>query len=182
MKPYVRLFNKNNYDILLFIIKSHKLIFPAIGNKEILDYFAFIEAMEKHASRIQTSSVSELSNRLGSSNIESRTSTSIQTNENDTILPSQPMETTTKEEDCRNFDLNKGPQKKAKLLRLERKQNKLLAQGKTQEEINTLMNKNKLQKTGKTLEDLFEEISNCSNKLEVFIFFIYVLIINKILV
>ncbi|KAL7288840.1 hypothetical protein TKK_0016815 [Trichogramma kaykai] len=57
-------------------------------------------------------------------------------------------------------------QKKAKLIRIERKRNKLLAQGKTEDEIKVIMLQRKNQNVGKTLEDYFNEISNCKNKLE----------------
>ncbi|XP_011497472.1 PREDICTED: arginyl-tRNA--protein transferase 1 isoform X3 [Ceratosolen solmsi marchali] len=140
-----------------------------VRNIEIPDYSKYVESTEKNALKMQVTSVSEeLGNRLGSSisNNESRTGTSNQSNENFANLSKQPMETTTTEATRRNFDPTKEPQKKAKLLRIERKQNKLLAQGKTEEEIKNIMNKNKSQNTGKTLEDLFTEINNCSNKLE----------------
>ncbi|XP_014237021.1 arginyl-tRNA--protein transferase 1 [Trichogramma pretiosum] len=57
-------------------------------------------------------------------------------------------------------------QRKAKLIRIERKRNKLLAQGKTEDEIKVIMLQKKNQNVGKTLEDYFNEISNCKNKLE----------------
>lgn len=140
---------------------------------------------EKDVSKMQVTSVSEeVNSRLGicSDDTESSPSTSKHCRENISTLPSQPMETT---KEPTNFDPSKAPQKKAKLLRIERKRNKLLAQGKTLEEIDALMKKKKLKNAGKSLEDFFDEISSCSNKLEVLalnIFFLNVTNIkNKIL-
>ena len=63
----------------------------------------------------------------------------------------------------------KGPQKKAKLLRIERKRQKLLAQGKSEDEIINLMKKRKQPHVSKSLEDLLDEMGNGPNKLEVLI-------------
>ena len=134
----------------------------------------YLERAEKNASKMQITSVSEeLSDRLGSnlSNTISSTSTSKQSGENIESSLSQPMDVLSKKKESKraNFDPSRAPQKKAKLLRIERKQNKLLAQGKTQEEIDAIMKKNKQKNTEKTLEDFFNEIKDCSNKLEVLI-------------
>lgn len=59
------------------------------------------------------------------------------------------------------------PCKKAKLLRIERKKNKLLAQGKSQNEIESIMKGKKQQNCIKTMEELFEEVYTGSKKLEV---------------
>lgn len=59
------------------------------------------------------------------------------------------------------------PCKKAKLLRIERKQKKLLAQGKSLKEIETAFKESKQQNYVKTLEELFDEIWNGTKKLEV---------------
>ena len=137
---------------------------------EISDFCKYAEKTEKQALKMQVTSVSEeLRSRLSSDVIDIKTSTSKHLSESDTSVVNQPMESTPKESVGTNFDPSQAPQKKAKLLRIERKQNKLLAQGKTMEEINALMKKNKPQNTEKTLEDYFSEISQCSNKLEVFI-------------
>ncbi|XP_076647874.1 arginyltransferase 1 isoform X2 [Halictus rubicundus] len=61
----------------------------------------------------------------------------------------------------------RGPCKKAKLLRIERKQNKLLAQGKTQAEIDAMFKKDKQQNQGKSLEELFDEMLSGTNRLEI---------------
>lgn len=58
------------------------------------------------------------------------------------------------------------PCKKAKLLRIERKKNKLLAQGKSQSEIERIMTEKKQQNCVKTLEELFEEVYTGLKKLE----------------
>lgn len=55
------------------------------------------------------------------------------------------------------MDQSKLPPKKAKQIRLERKQNKLLSLGKSSTEINDILKHGKSENTAKTLEDLFEE-------------------------
>lgn len=153
-------------------------IFLTDRNIELPDFSKYAERAEKNAPKMQVTSVSEeLSNRLDTNvnNIKSSvsdsasTSTSIKRQLDESVenSPSQSMELSSKESSRSTFDPNRAPQKKAKLLRLERKQNKLLAQGKTQEEIESIISKNKPQSTEKTLEDYFKEISECSNKLEV---------------
>ncbi|XP_012282505.1 arginyl-tRNA--protein transferase 1 isoform X2 [Orussus abietinus] len=52
--------------------------------------------------------------------------------------------------------------KKAKLLRIERKKKKLLAQGKSEKEIDDIFKSKKRQSNPRTLESFFEEISNSS--------------------
>ncbi|XP_076669911.1 arginyltransferase 1 isoform X1 [Andrena cerasifolii] len=63
-------------------------------------------------------------------------------------------------------DPSRIPCKKAKLLRIERKQNKLLAQGKTREEVEAIFRTNKQQNEAKSLEDLFDEIQNGTSRLK----------------
>ncbi|KAL2716097.1 arginyl-tRNA--protein transferase 1 isoform X1 [Vespula squamosa] len=58
------------------------------------------------------------------------------------------------------------PCKKAKLLRIERKQKKLLAQGMSLKEIETAFKESKQQNYVKTLEELFDEIWTGTKKLE----------------
>ncbi|XP_047346528.1 arginyl-tRNA--protein transferase 1 isoform X4 [Vespa velutina] len=58
------------------------------------------------------------------------------------------------------------PCKKAKFLRIERKQKKLLAQGKSLKEIETAFKESKQQNYVKTLEELFDEIWTGTKKLE----------------
>ncbi|XP_076375233.1 arginyltransferase 1 isoform X4 [Megalopta genalis] len=64
------------------------------------------------------------------------------------------------------MNTTRAPCKKAKLLRIERKQNKLLAQGKTQAEIDAMFRKDKQQNQGKSLEELFDETLRGTNRLE----------------
>ncbi|XP_078047295.1 arginyltransferase 1 isoform X4 [Augochlora pura] len=64
------------------------------------------------------------------------------------------------------MNTTRAPCKKAKLMRIERKQNKLLAQGKTQAEIDAMFRKNKQQNQGKSLEELFDETLRGTNRLE----------------
>ncbi|XP_035740076.1 arginyl-tRNA--protein transferase 1-like isoform X3 [Vespa mandarinia] len=59
------------------------------------------------------------------------------------------------------------PCKKAKFLRIERKQKKLLAQGKSLKEIETAFKESKQQNYVKTLEELFDEIWTGTKKLEI---------------
>lgn len=68
-----------------------------------------------------------------------------------------------------NENINTVPRKKAKLLRIERKQNKLLAQGKSQSEIESIMKEKKQQNCAKSLEELFDEVYTGLKKLEVII-------------
>lgn len=78
-------------------------------------------------------------------------------------------------------------QKKAKILRLEKKQNKLLAQGKTNTEIEAILSQPKQQQNcDKNLEQFFNELNSEMNKLEVqyymsqiFSLQIYILLIHK---
>lgn len=66
-----------------------------------------------------------------------------------------------------NENINTVPRKKAKLLRIERKQNKLLAQGKSQSEIESIMKEKKQQNCAKSLEELFDEVYTGLKKFEV---------------
>ncbi|KOC66094.1 Arginyl-tRNA--protein transferase 1 [Habropoda laboriosa] len=58
------------------------------------------------------------------------------------------------------------PCMKAKLLRKQRKQNKLLAQGKSQEEIDAMFKENKQENHAKSLEELFDEVYSGNSRLE----------------
>ncbi|XP_058791844.1 arginyl-tRNA--protein transferase 1 isoform X3 [Phymastichus coffea] len=145
-------------------------------NMEVPKFSKYAERAEKNAPKMQVTSVSEeLSSRLGTNlnNTKSTSSDSASTSTKKQLVesadnsPIQSMEISNNESSCSTFDPNRAPQKKAKLLRLERKQKKLLAQGKTQGEVDSLLSKTKPQNTEKTLEDYFKEISECSNKLEI---------------
>ena len=139
---------------------------------EIPDYPEFSKRTEQNVSKMQVNSVSdEVISRLHPGNSGTKTNSEQQSSKSVKCNPNQAMETLSTQSPKFHFDPSRAPQKKAKQIRMERKQNKLLAQGKTQEEINAMFQKKKLQNTGKTLEDFFEEIGNCANKLEVLIFF-----------
>lgn len=69
----------------------------------------------------------------------------------------------------RNEIVDVVPCKKAKLLRIERKKSKLLAQGKSQSEIESIMREKKQQNCIKIVEELFEEVYTGLKKLEVII-------------
>ncbi|XP_046752563.1 arginyl-tRNA--protein transferase 1 isoform X1 [Diprion similis] len=64
------------------------------------------------------------------------------------------------------FDQSKPPPKKAKIIRRERKQNKLLSMGKSTTEVEEMLKQGKSIAAGKTLEELFIEESVGQNKLE----------------
>lgn len=61
---------------------------------------------------------------------------------------------------------SKGPCRKAKLIRIDRKRNKLLAQGKTLEEIEAMFQARKKLNQPKTFEELFDESTVGSKRLE----------------
>lgn len=65
------------------------------------------------------------------------------------------------------LDQSKPPPKKAKLMRLERKQSKLLSLGKSTEEVSSVLKQKSAFNAGKTLEELFSEENMGRNKLEV---------------
>ncbi|XP_046752568.1 arginyl-tRNA--protein transferase 1 isoform X4 [Diprion similis] len=65
------------------------------------------------------------------------------------------------------FDQSKPPPKKAKIIRRERKQNKLLSMGKSTTEVEEMLKQGKSIAAGKTLEELFIEESVGQNKLEI---------------
>lgn len=82
---------------------------------------------------------------------------------------------------CRMSESDSALPKKAKLIRIERAKNRLLAQGKTLEEIEIIYKKKKEQKRPKNIEDLLNNIIDGKNKLEVNYFIkIYQIIINYI--
>ncbi|XP_046417325.1 arginyl-tRNA--protein transferase 1 isoform X4 [Neodiprion fabricii] len=78
-----------------------------------------------------------------------------------------PMSSTSKDyKSGMGVDQSKPPPKKAKIIRLERKQNKLLSMGKSTTEINEILNQGKSIAVGKTLEELFNEENVGQKKLE----------------
>ena len=58
----------------------------------------------------------------------------------------------------------RAPCMKAKLLRKQRKQHKLMIQGKTQEEIETIFKENKQENQAKSIEQLFDEMYKGNNR------------------
>lgn len=135
-------------------------------NKEVSNYEKYLEKAEKNASHINVTSVDdELSGRLSVDLVNSKP----QTNSTSVSRNNQEQMNSDKKSNvhARNEITNAVPCKKAKLLRLERKQNKLLAQGKSQSEIENIMKEKKQQNYTKTLEELFEEIYTGLKKLEV---------------
>lgn len=122
---------------------------------------------EKNASQINVSSVDdELSGRLSVKLVKSKS----QVNSTSASRSSQEQMTNSDSKSSlhvRNEITNVVPCKKAKILRLERKQNKLLAQGKSQSEIESIMKERKQQNYIKPLEELFDEVYTGLKKLEV---------------
>ncbi|CAL1682932.1 unnamed protein product [Lasius platythorax] len=136
-----------------------------INNKEVSNYAKYLEKAEKNASHINVTSVDdELSGRLSVNVVNSKP----QTNSTSASSSSQEQINSDRKNSLhvRNEITNVVPCKKAKLLRLERKQNKLLAQGKLQSEIESIMKERKQQNYIKTLEELFEEVCTGLKKLE----------------
>lgn len=122
---------------------------------------------EKNVSQINVSSVDdELSGRLSVNLVKSKS----QVNSTSASRSSQEQMTNSDSKSSlhvRNEITNVVPCKKAKILRLERKQNKLLAQGKSQSEIESIMKERKQQNYIKPLEELFDEVYTGLKKLEV---------------
>lgn len=112
----------------------------------------------------------ELSKRLSTSPMEISEGPQILNNTSSTSNndQQQPTDMACKNSlHVRNEVTNTVPRKKAKLLRLERKRDKLLAQGKTQSEIESMLKEKKQQNCAKSLEELFDEVYTGSKKLEV---------------
>lgn len=118
-------------------------------------------------SQINVSSVNdELSGRLSVNLVKSKS----QINSISASRSSQEQMTNSDSRNSlhvRSENTNVVPCKKAKLLRLERKQNKLLAQGKSRSEIESIMKERKQQNYIKPLEELFDEVYTGLKKLEV---------------
>ncbi|KAM0735389.1 Arginyl-tRNA--protein transferase 1 [Formica fusca] len=137
-----------------------------INNKEVCNYAKYLTKAEKNASQINVSSVDdELSGRLSVNLVKSKS----QVNSTSASRSSQEQMTNSDSKSSlhvRNEITNVVPCKKAKILRLERKQNKLLAQGKSQSEIESIMKERKQQNYIKPLEELFDEVYTGLKKLE----------------
>ncbi|XP_011343621.2 arginyl-tRNA--protein transferase 1 isoform X1 [Ooceraea biroi] len=142
-----------------------------INNEELLTYEKHLAKAEKHASEMNVMSVDdELSERLSVSPVEAKSQASKNLASVSCNNRKQPTNSESKNSlHVRNEIINAVPRKKAKLLRLERKQNKLLAQGKSQSEIESIIREKKQQKQQnnvKTLEELFDEVYNGLKRLE----------------
>lgn len=137
-----------------------------LNNMEVSNYTKYMAKAEKNASHINISSVDdELGGRLSVNLVKSEP----QVNSISASRSNQEQMTISDSKSSlhvRNEITNVVPCKKAKLLRLERKQNKLLAQGKSQSEIESIMKERKQQNYIKTLEELFEEVYTGLKKLE----------------
>ncbi|KAL6438535.1 hypothetical protein ACFW04_004542 [Cataglyphis niger] len=135
-------------------------------NNEESNYAKYLAKAEKNASQINVSSVDdELSGRLSVNLVKSKSQI------NSTSASRSSQEQMTNSDSRSNLHVrseitNVVPCKKAKLLRLERKQNKLLAQGKSQSEIESIMKERKQQNYIKSLEELFDEVYTGLKKLE----------------
>ncbi|XP_050450736.1 arginyl-tRNA--protein transferase 1 isoform X5 [Cataglyphis hispanica] len=137
-----------------------------INNEEVSNYAKYLTKAEKNASQINVSSVDdELSGKLSVNLIKSKSqinSTSASRNSQKQMINSDSRSNLHVRSEITNVVLCK----KAKLLRLERKQNKLLAQGKSQSEIESIMKERKQQNYIKSLEELFDEVYTGLKKLE----------------
>lgn len=113
------------------------------------------------------------SNKNLSPSESSKNSCSLEKNElKDSIASSSGSKQLSAPKDVKSnkTKIEHNPQKKAKILRLERKQNKLLSQGKSHSEIETILSASKQQQNcSKTLEQFFSELNSDVNKLEVYI-------------
>jgi len=122
---------------------------------------------EKDASQINVSSVDdEIGGKLSINPVktETRKNSATVSNSNQVQLTNSNNKNTLH---VRNEIADVVPCKKAKLLRIERKKNKLLAQGKSQSEIESIMREKKQQNCIKTMEEFFEEVYTGLKKLEV---------------
>ncbi|XP_050450732.1 arginyl-tRNA--protein transferase 1 isoform X2 [Cataglyphis hispanica] len=135
-------------------------------DEEVSNYAKYLTKAEKNASQINVSSVDdELSGKLSVNLIKSKSqinSTSASRNSQKQMINSDSRSNLHVRSEITNVVLCK----KAKLLRLERKQNKLLAQGKSQSEIESIMKERKQQNYIKSLEELFDEVYTGLKKLE----------------
>lgn len=154
-----------HFNIIIFIIAD-------INSEELPTYAQRLARAEKNTSEINVMSVDdELTDRLsvdpvGTKSQTSKESTSVSCNNGKESANSDNKNML----HVRNEITNVVPCKKAKLLRLERKQNKLLAQGKSESEVANIIREKKQQKqqnSVKTLEELFDEVHNGLKKLEV---------------
>ncbi|XP_020290235.1 arginyl-tRNA--protein transferase 1 isoform X1 [Pseudomyrmex gracilis] len=148
-------------------------------NNEVPNYSKHLAKAQKNASEIHVSSIDdEVNGRLSIDSAKakpecSKKSTSVLSIDSVKTKPecSKTSTSVSSNQEQLNKSSNKNtlqkirseitdavPCKKAKLLRIERKQNKLLAQGKSQSEIESIMKEKKQQNCVKTVEELFEEV------------------------
>ncbi|XP_018050108.1 PREDICTED: arginyl-tRNA--protein transferase 1 isoform X1 [Atta colombica] len=137
-----------------------------ISNEEALNYSKHLKRAQKNESQINVSSIdNEIDERLSINLMKTET----QKNSTFVSNSSQAQLTNANNKNSlhvRNEIVDIVPCKKAKLLRMERKKNKLLAQGKSQSEIESIMRERKQQNCIKTVEELFEEVYTGLKKLE----------------
>ncbi|KYN00160.1 PREDICTED: arginyl-tRNA--protein transferase 1 isoform X3 [Cyphomyrmex costatus] len=137
-----------------------------ISNEEALNYSKHLKRAQKDESQINILSVDDkVDERLSVNLVKTET----QKNPTSVSNSSQAQLTTANSKNSlhvRNEIVNVVPCKKAKLLRIERKKNKLLAQGKSQSEIESIMRDKKQQNCIRTVEELFEEVYTGLKKLE----------------
>ncbi|XP_032662853.1 arginyl-tRNA--protein transferase 1 isoform X5 [Odontomachus brunneus] len=141
-----------------------------INNEEALNYAKHHAKAQKNLSKINVSSMdSEISGRMSIDPIETSKDTSISKISISASSSDQRQLTNAEKKSAShssNENISTVPRKKAKLLRIERKQNKLLAQGKSQSEIESIMREKKQQNCAKSLEELFDEVYTGLKKFE----------------
>lgn len=128
--------------------------------------------MQKNVSKINVSSIdNELNERLSTDPLEASKDSQILKNATSVSNSGQEqlvnLDAKSSSLHSRSEIANAVPRKKAKLLRIERKQKKLLAQGKSQSEIESILKEKKQQNCAKGLEELFDEVYTGLKKLEV---------------
>ncbi|XP_077259958.1 arginyltransferase 1 [Temnothorax americanus] len=137
-----------------------------ISNEEAPNYPKHLTKAQKDKSQINVSSVDdEVDGRLSIDSVKTETlknSTSVSSSGQAQLTNSNGKGTLR----VRNEIADAVPCKKAKFLRIERKKNKLVAQGKSQSEIESIVKEKKRQNSAKSIEELFEEVHTGSKKLE----------------
>ncbi|XP_011158436.1 arginyl-tRNA--protein transferase 1 isoform X1 [Solenopsis invicta] len=136
-----------------------------ISNEEALNYPKHLIKAQKDKSQINVLSVDdEVSGRLSIKPVK------METQKNSTSSSSRAQLTNSNSKNALHVRSEIGdvvPCKKAKFLRIERKKNKLLAQGKSQSEIESIMKEKKQQNcVKKEMEEIFEEVYTGTRKLE----------------
>lgn len=130
-------------------------------NNEVPNYEKHLAKAQKDASEIRVLSVdNEVSGRSSNDPVKAKPECSGKSVSVSSSNQEQPNNSSNKNtlQKVRSDITDVVPCKKAKLLRKERKQNKLLSQGKSPSEIESIMKEKKQQNCVKTLEELFEEV------------------------